>query len=121
MAKIIREEPPKKHARQIRHTFVQGQDGKHYKVITFGLYDWEPEPEFHRFETNVQECDERGKWRVLVQPLLKRFFKQEHAEKFHDQLLQHFDQVLKLPVPKVEKKKEEPKPDEPKKEEAKKD
>lgn len=85
--------------RQLRHTFVQGRDGRHFRVVTFQLYDFEPAPEFHRYETNVQECDERGRWRMLQQPLLKRFYREENARKFHEQLLEHFDAVLNIPEP----------------------
>lgn len=96
MARIVREEPLVERARQLRHTLVQGRDSRFYRVITFKLYDLEPAPEFHRFETNVQECEENGTFRVLVQPLLKRFYRQEHAVKFHAELLEHFDSVLNL-------------------------
>ena len=94
MAKVLREETPAARARQLRHTLVQARDGRHFRVLTFKLYDADPPLEFHRYETNVQECDERGKFRVLVQPLLKRFYREEHALRFHEQLLQHFDRVL---------------------------
>ncbi len=105
MANIIREEDLVEQARQLRHTFVQGRDGRHFRVITFKLYEFEVPQEFHRFETNVQECDDRAKYQVLVQPLLKRFYREDHALKFHEQLLEHFDRVLKIPEPKTEEKK----------------
>ncbi|MEE8112035.1 MAG: hypothetical protein V3T54_04805 [Acidobacteriota bacterium] len=53
---------------------------------------------------------------------MKRFFKKEHSLKFHEQLLQHFDTVLKIPEPKEKhEKKPEPKKDDGKKPEPKKD
>jgi len=101
--------------RVLRHTFVEGRDGKHYKVITFQLYERTPPPEFPNWEVNVEETNERGKRTVLVQPLVKRFFDRKVALDFHQRLLDGFDEILKLPEPKEHK----PKPAEAKPAEAK--
>src|SRR2546426_8266868 len=86
-------------ARQLRHTFVQGADEKYYKVLTFKLYDFTPSPEFATHETNVEEVNERGGRTVLVQPLIKRFFREDEALAFHQQLLEKFDETLRLKAP----------------------
>jgi hypothetical protein len=92
--------------RVLRHTFVQGRDTRHYKVVTFQLYDKQPPPEFPNWEVNVEETDDRGRRRVLIQPVLKRFFDKKIALDFHTKLLETFDDFLHL----VEPKKEEHKP-----------
>lgn len=102
MAKILEEGKPE-WERVLRHTFVQGRDGKHYKVITFQLYDMAPPPEFPNWEVNVEETNDRGKRTVLVQPLLKRFFDRQVALDFHQKLLDSFDDTLKLQEPKEHK------------------
>lgn len=102
--KILQELPLVERARQLRHTFVEGLDGKHYKVLTFKLYDFKSPPEFATHETNVEETNERGGRTVLVQPLIKRFFREDEALAFHQQLLETFDQTLRLKAP--EKKEE---------------
>ncbi|MBI2932059.1 MAG: hypothetical protein HYY16_10455 [Planctomycetes bacterium] len=101
MVRIIEELTPE-WQRVLRHTFVQGRDGKHYKIITFQLYEKTPPPEFPNWEVNVEEVDERGKRRVLVQPVLKRFFDKKFALDFHQRLLDGFDEALHLPEPKKE-------------------
>jgi hypothetical protein len=104
--KIIQELPLVARARQLRHTFVQGLDEKHYKVLTFRLYDFRVPPEFATHETNVEEVNESGGRTVLVQPLIKRFFNEEEAIAFHQELLEKFDEVLRLKAP--EKKEHKP-------------
>jgi len=101
--KILEELAPE-WAEVLRHTFVQGRDGKHYKIITFRLYPTTPPPEFPNWEVNVEETDERGKRRVLVQPVLKRFFDQKVALDFHAKLMDGFDDYLHLAEPKEEHK-----------------
>lgn len=93
------EEIKPEHPLQLRHTWVTGRDTKHYKVITVQLYETQPPPEFPNWEVNVQEVDERGKWRVLIQPVLKRFFDRRQALMFHQELLEKFDEALKLQEP----------------------
>ena len=102
--KILQELPLVERARQLRHTFVEGLDGKHYKVLTFKLYDFKSPPEFATHETNVEETNETGGRQVLVQPLIKRFFREDEAMAFHQELLEKFDETLRLKAP--EKKEE---------------
>ena len=97
--KILQELPLVERARQLRHTFVQGLDGKYYKVLTFKLYDFHSAPEFATHETNVEEVNERGGRTVLVQPLIKRFFREDEALAFHQELLEKFDETLRLKAP----------------------
>ncbi|MBV8881342.1 MAG: hypothetical protein JO332_15355 [Planctomycetaceae bacterium] len=104
--KILQELPLVARARQLRHTYVQGLDEKHYKVLTFKLYDFKASPEFATHETNVEEVNERGGRTVLIQPLIKRFFREEEAMAFHQELLEKFDETLRLKAP--EKKEEKP-------------
>jgi hypothetical protein len=104
--KILQELPLVARARQLRHTFVQGADEKHYKVLTFKLYDFKVAPEFATHEVNVEEVNEKGGRTVLVQPLLKRFFREEEAVAFHQEVLEQFDQLLNLKAP--EKKEHKP-------------
>jgi len=104
--KILQELPLVARARQLRHTYVQGVDEKHYKVLTFKLYDFKAPPEFATHETNVEETNEQGGRTVLVQPLIKRFFREEEAVAFHQELLEKFDETLRLKAP--EKKEEKP-------------
>ncbi|MBI4564648.1 MAG: hypothetical protein HY716_08170 [Planctomycetes bacterium] len=103
--------------RQLRHTWVQGRDGKSYKILTLQLYDTPPPLEFPNWEVSVVEVNEHGAFRTLVQPLLKRFFEKNRALDFHDRLLDTFDEFLKLPEAKKEEHKKpapaasaEPKP-----------
>lgn len=104
MARVqIIEECKAEWERVLRHTHVTGRDGKHYKVITFQLYDHTPAVEFPNWEVNVEETNERGKRTVLVQPLLKRFFDRQVALDFHQKLLETFDDALKLQEPKEHK------------------
>ena len=100
----IVEELKAEFARQLRHTWVEGRDKKNYKILTLQLYDVQPPSEFPNWEVNVEETDDRGKRRVLVQPLLKRFFDRKLALEFHQKLLETFDDFLKLPEPKEEHK-----------------
>ena len=86
-------------ARQLRHTFVLGADEKHYKVITFKLYDFKVAPEFATHEVNVEEVNANGGRTVLVQPLIKRFFREEEAVAFHQEVLETFDKLLNLKAP----------------------
>ncbi len=86
-------------ARQLRHTFVQGADLKHYKILTFRLYDFKVAPEFATHETNVEEVNEKGGRTVLVQPFIKRFFREDEATAFHRELLERFDEILRLKAP----------------------
>lgn len=102
--KILQELPLVTRARQLRHTYVQGLDEKHYKILTFKLYDFKAPPEFATHETNVEEVNERGGRTVLMQPLIKRFFREDEALAFHQELLETFDQTLRLKAP--EKKEE---------------
>jgi hypothetical protein len=104
--KILQELTLVERARQLRHTFVQGLDGRHYKVLTFRLYGFKAPPEFATHETNVEEVNERGGRTVLVQPLLKRFFREDEALAFHQELLENFDKLLNLKAP--EKKEHKP-------------
>jgi hypothetical protein len=104
--KILQELPLVARARQLRHTFVQGADEKHYKILTFKLYDFKPSPEFATHETNVEEVNATGGRTVLVQPLIKRFFREDEAMAFHQELLEKFDETLRLKAP--EKKEEKP-------------
>ncbi len=97
--RIVQELPPVGRARQLRHTLVQGIDGKHYKILTFGLYDFPAPPECATHETNVTEVDEKGVRRMLVQPLLRRFFRPEEALAFHEELAANFDALLNLKAP----------------------
>jgi len=97
--KILQELPLVERARQLRHTFVEGLDGKHYKILTFALYDFKPPPEFATHETNVEETKENGGRQVLVQPLIKRFFREDEAMAFHQELLEKFDETLRLKAP----------------------
>jgi hypothetical protein len=86
--KILQELPLVTRARQLRHTYVQGLDEKHYKVLTFKLYDFKSPPEFATHETNVEEVNANGGRTVLVQPLIKRFFREDEAMAFHQELLE---------------------------------
>jgi hypothetical protein len=83
---------------------VQGVDEKHYKILTFKLYDFKPSPEFATHETNVEEVNANGGRTVLIQPLIKRFFREDEAIAFHQELLEKFDEMLRLKAP--EKKEE---------------
>lgn len=100
----IREELKPEFDRQLRHTWVVGRDKKQYRILTLQLYDFTPPPEFPNWEVSVEETDERGKRRVLVQPVLKRYFDKRLALDFHQKLLETFDDFLKLPEPKEEHK-----------------
>lgn len=104
--KILQELPLVPRARQLRHTFVQGLDEKYYKILTFKLYEFKAPPEFATHETNVEEVNEKGARLVLVQPLIKRFFDEKEALDFHQQLLDTFDETLRLKAP--EKKEHKP-------------
>ena len=97
--KILQELPLVQRARQLRHTYVQGKDEKHYKILTFALYDFKAPPEFATHETNVEEVNENGGRTVLIQPLIKRFFREEEAMAFHQELLEKFDETLRLKAP----------------------
>ena len=97
--KILQELPLVERARQLRHTFVQGLDEKYYKILTFALYDFKSPPEFATHETNVEEVNERGGRTVLVQPLIKRFFREDEAMAFHQELMEKFDETLRLKAP----------------------
>jgi len=97
--KILQELPLVERARQLRHTFVEGLDGKHYKILTFALYDFKAPPEFATHETNVEETNEHGGRQVLIQPLIKRFFREDEAMAFHQELLEKFDETLRLKAP----------------------
>jgi len=97
--RLIQELPLIKRARQLRHTFLQGADEKHYKILTFKLYDFNSPPEFATHETNVEEVNDHGGRTVLVQPLIKRFFREDEALAFHSELLEKFDEVLRLKAP----------------------
>lgn len=113
--KLLQELPLVPRARQMRHTFVQGRDNNYYKILTFRLYDKTPPPEFPNWETNVEQVDERGARRVLVQPLMRRFFNKDEAVAFHQRLFDHFDEMMHLPEPEPPKehKKAEPAKPEP--------
>lgn len=104
--KILQELPLVAQARQLRHTFVLGADEKHYKVLTFRLYDFKVSAEFATHETNVEEVNANGGRTVLVQPHIKRFFREEEAVAWHQELLERFDEFLRLKAP--EKKEHKP-------------
>ena len=97
--KILQELPLVARARQLRHTFVQGADEKYYKILTFRLYDFKAPPEFATHETNIEEVNERGGRTVLVQPFIKRFFNEPEATACHQELLEKFDEILRLHPP----------------------
>lgn len=97
--KILQELPLVTRARQLRHTFVLGADEKHYKVLSFKLYDFKVAPEFATHEVNVEEVNANGGRTVLVQPLIKRFFREEEAVAFHQEVLERFDALLNLKAP----------------------
>ncbi len=97
--KLVEEMKPD-YDRQLRHTWVIGRDTNNYKIQTLQLYDFTPPPEFPNWEVSVEQTDERGKRRVLVLPVLKRFFDKRLALDFHQQLMEEFDDFLKLPEPK---------------------
>ena len=97
--KLLQELPLVERARQLRHTYVEGLDGKHYKILTFKLYDFAVSAEFSTHETNVEEVNEHGGRTVLFQPLIKRFFREDEALAFHQELLEKFDETLRLKVP----------------------
>ncbi len=100
--RIVEELVPVGRARQLRHTFVQGADGNHYKILTMRLYDFPTGPEFATHETSVTRVNELGARRDLVQPFLKRFFSEREALDFHQDLLERFDETLRLnPPPKA--------------------
>ena len=103
---ILQELPLVERARQLRHTFVQGVDESHYKILTFKLYGFKVSPEFSTYETNVEEVNETGGRTVLVQPLIKRFFAEAEALTFHQELIETFDTALRLKAP--EKKEHKP-------------
>ena len=119
--KILEELKPVERARQLRHTFVQGADEKHYKVLTFRLYDFNTSPEFATHETNVEIVDEKGARYVLDQPLLKRFFNEDEAMAYHRELLEQFDEILNLKAPEKKEHKPAEKKEAPKAEEKKQD
>jgi hypothetical protein len=93
---ILQELAPVARARQLRHTFIQGSDGKKYKVLTMRLYDFPVGPEFATHETTVEQTGPGGGRRVLVQPLLMRFFSEPEAMAWHQELLEKFDDTLHL-------------------------
>ncbi len=97
--KILQELEPVARARQLRHTFVQGADGKHYKVLTSRLYGFSVGPEFATHETSVELVNPQGGRRALVQPFLKRFFDEPEALAFHQEILDKFDETLRLNAP----------------------
>ena len=103
--KVVQELAPR-YARQIRNTLIQARNGKYYKILSHQLYDREPAPEFHNFEVNVQEVDERGKFRELIVPYYRRYYSKEEALAHHQSLLETFDETLTIEEPKVEHKKE---------------
>jgi hypothetical protein len=43
--------------------------------------------------------NERGGRTVLIQPLIKRFFREDEAMAFHQELLEKFDETLRLKAP----------------------
>ena len=104
--KILEELPLAKQARQLRHTFVQGADERHYKVLTFALYSFPVGPEFATHETNVEIVNDKGGRTVLDQPLIKRFYDEAESVAFHQELLDSFDTTLNLKAP--EKKEHKP-------------
>lgn len=97
--KVIQELPLVAKARQLRHTFVEGADEKRYKVLTFKLYDFKVSAEFATHEVNVEEVNANGGRTTLVQPLIKRFFREEEALAFHQDVLDRFDALLNLKAP----------------------
>ena len=97
--KILEELPLIARARQLRHTHVLGADEVHYKILTFKLYDFAAAREFATHEVNVEQTNDNGGRTVLVQPLIKRFFREDEALAFHQELLESFDKTLNLKVP----------------------
>jgi len=97
--KILQELPLVERARQLRHTFVEGADEKRYKILTFRLYDFKVAPEFATHEVNVEETNPNGGRTTLVQPLIKRFFREDEALAFHQELIETFDAALNLKAP----------------------
>jgi len=97
--KILQELPLVPIARQLRHTFVEGADEKRYKILTFRLYDFKVAPEFATHEVNVEETNPNGGRTTLVQPLIKRFFREDEALAFHQELIETFDAALNLKAP----------------------
>jgi hypothetical protein len=93
---ILQEMAPLARARQLRHTLVQGADGKPYTILTMRLYDFPVGPEFATHETSVERTEAGGGRRALVQPLLVRFFGEAEALAFHQELLEKFDERLNL-------------------------
>ena len=108
--KILKEEPLR-NQRQFKHDFVQGRDGKFYKILTFQLYDAAPPPEFQNFEVNIQEVSAGGTFKELIVPHMKRFFTKQEALTHHEMLLVKMDDVLEL-VEVKEHKKEDAKAEE---------
>ncbi|MBI4242757.1 MAG: hypothetical protein HY606_01600 [Planctomycetes bacterium] len=82
--------------KKFRHTFIQGQDNKNYKILTFKLYDIETGPEFPKFEVNVQQVKEDWTFDRLIVPHYCRFISKEAALDYHRVLLDKFDEILGL-------------------------
>ena len=108
--KIISETPPK-YSRQLRHTIVEGGNGKFYAILTQQLYDRQPHPEFPNYEVAVNETDINGKFKVLVGIYLKRFCAKEDAVATYQKILDNFDELLNIPQKQeVQSKPSAPKP-----------
>jgi len=93
---IVREMETVAGARPLRRTLVRGVDGKRYAVVTSRLYDFTVGPGFATHETAVEQVPPEGGRRVLVQPFLRRFFGEREALAFHQDLLEKFDETLRL-------------------------
>lgn len=95
---LVREETPLWN-RQLRMTLVQGVDTKYYLVTTIKYYSFDVIDGRANYEVNVTEVDDKGNFRVLVQPHRKIFIEREPTEKHHAFVLDNFDTFLKLNAP----------------------
>ena len=68
--RLIQELPLVARARQLRHTFVQGADEKHYKILTFKLYDFKSPPEFATHDARSQNY--KSAYAMVAEEMLKR-------------------------------------------------
>ncbi|MEK7867096.1 MAG: hypothetical protein AAB434_10470 [Planctomycetota bacterium] len=95
---LVREETPLWN-RQLRMTLVHGVDTKYYLVTTIKYYSFDVIDGRANYEVNVTEVDDKGNFRVLVQPHRKTFLDREPSEKHHAFVLDNFDTFLNLKAP----------------------
>lgn len=95
---LVREETPLWN-RQLRMTLVRGVDTKYYLVTTIKYYSFDVIDGRANYEVNVTEVDDKGNFKVLVQPHRKIFLDREPSEKHHAFVLEQFDSFLKLQAP----------------------